>query len=153
MRSVLLLLVLLATPACTWFSSREHVLVASEPPGARILVDGVDTGRTTPSRLAIGGLFGGDHTIALHKKGFRPATRRVCQYTEGYTSKWIDGAVEEMTLPLLWTAGDFALPFGVRAAILPAELYVVLEREDAPKLGFDLLAERSASVGVGASSP
>jgi hypothetical protein len=151
MRTVLLLLLLLLTPACTWFSSKEHVLVSSEPLGARILVDGVDTGLTTPAKVSIGGLFGGDHTIALHKKGFRPSTRRVYQYTEGYTSKWIDGAYDAAMppIPIFWTTGDFLTPFGVRAAILPAELYVVLEREDAPKLGFDLLAERAGKVGVG----
>jgi hypothetical protein len=33
----------------------------------------------------------------------------------------------------------------VRGAALPGELHIVLEREDAPKLGFDLLAERAAA--------
>jgi hypothetical protein len=158
MRSVPLLLVLLLTlptQACVWFSSKEHVLVSSEPLGARIVVDGQDTGMTTPARLHLGGLFGGDHAIVLQKKGYRPATRRVYQYTEGYTSKWVDGAFDAVMppLPLFWTTGDFLTPFGVRAAILPAELYVVLEREGAPKLGFDLIAERAAQVGVGAATP
>ncbi len=149
------LLPLLLTPACTWFSSKENVLVTSVPLGARIVVDGQDTGSTTPARLQLGGLFGGDHTVVLHKKGYRPAARRLCQYTEGYTSKWIDGAFDAAMppLPLFWTAGDFLTPFGVRAAIVPGELYVVLEREDAPKLGFDVIAERAAKVGVGAGHP
>ena len=148
---LLTLLSLLTTPACTWFSSKERVLVSSEPLGARIVVDGYDTGRTTPASLPLGGLFGGDHTIVLHKKGYRPAARRVCQYTEGYTSKWIDGAYDLVMppLPLFWTGGDLLTPFGVRAAIIPAELHVVLERDDAPRLGFDLLAERRADAGVG----
>jgi hypothetical protein len=135
------LLLCLPFGACTWFSSAERVLVHSEPPGARILVDGKDTGRTTPASLPIGGLFGSDHVISLEKKGYRRAHRRTCQYTEGYTSKWIDGAFEAVMppLPLFWTAGDFVTPFGVRSAVIPGELWVVLEREDAPKLGFDLL--------------
>lgn len=140
------LLLLLACPACTWFSSRENVLIGSDPLGARILVDGQDTGRTTPASLPLGGLFGSDHTIELQKRGYRPARRRLYQYTEGYTSKWIDGAYDPvmLPLPLFWTAGDLFTPFGVRAAIVPAELHVVLEKQDAPKLGFDLLAERAA---------
>src|SRR5690606_7693348 len=93
-KRLLLPLILLATPACTYFSSREQVLVSSEPLGARIVVDGHDTGQTTPASLPLGGLFGGDHTIVLHKPGYRPAVRRVCQYTEGYTSKWVDGAYD-----------------------------------------------------------
>ena len=152
-----LCLLLLLCPACTFWSSRENVLVASQPLGARIWVDGEDTGKTTPATVPIGGLFGGDHSIVLQKKGYRPAGRRVYQYTEGYTSRWIDGAydVAMLPLPFFWTPGDFLLPFGVRAAILPAELYVVLEKDDAPKLGFDLLAEQAAQArpGVGAGRP
>jgi len=146
-------LLLLPTGACTWFSSRENVLVASEPPGARILVDGADTGRTTPASLPIGGHFGQDHVVTLEKKGYRRASRLVCQYTEGYTSKWIDGAYELAMppLPFFWTAGDFVLPFGVQSGVVPAELWVVLERQDAPLLGFDL-APRAAPAG-GADRP
>lgn len=137
---------LLLCHACTWFSSQRDVLITSEPLGARISVDGNDTGRTTPARLPLGGNFGKDHTVVLSKKGYRPAARRLYQYTEGYTSKWIDGAYDEVMFPLpfFWTPGDFVFPFGVRGALLPAELYVRLEREDAPKLGFDVLAERAA---------
>ncbi|MBL8754959.1 MAG: PEGA domain-containing protein [Planctomycetes bacterium] len=149
-----LLALLLACPACTWFSSRERVLVASEPLGARIFVDGEDTGRTTPASLQIGGLFGHDHVLELRKPGYRPARRIVVQYTEGYTSKWIDGAYDPVLvpLPLFWTGGDFATPFGIRAAVIPGELCVRLERDDAPLLGFDLLAHKAAQAKAGEST-
>jgi hypothetical protein len=145
MRRASWVLLLLSCHACTWFSSQRHVLITSEPLGAKITVDGTDTGRTTPARLEIGGNFGRDHTVVLTKKGYRPAARRLYQWTEGYTSKWIDGAYDEVMFPLpfFWTAGDFVFPFGIRGALLPAELYVRLEREDAPKLGFELLAEQA----------
>lgn len=135
-------------PACTWWKSGENVLISSEPLGARIVVDGVDTGKTTPARLTIGGNFGSDHLLELQKPGYRNARRRLYQHTEGYTSKWIDGAYEFVMppLPLFWTPGDFLVPFGVRGALLPAELYVQLEAEDAPLLGFDLLAARAAGL-------
>lgn len=147
MRRDLLLLPLLAAGACTTFRSDEQVLITSDPPGAHISIDGRDTGFTTPKQLPIGGTFGRDHDVTLHKKGFRPTTTRVYQYTEGYTSKWIDGAYDLVMppLPIFWTAGDFVFPFGVRSAIVPAELYVKLYREDEPKLGFELLAERAAA--------
>lgn len=150
----LLPLLLCCLPACTWWSSRERVLIASEPPGARIVVDGVDTGRTTPASLALGGNFGRDHVVVLEKSGYRPATRRLFQHTEGYTSKLIDAAYDltSIPLPFFWTAGDFVFPFGVRGALLPAELYVRLQREDEPLLGFDLLAEE-ARQGASAGGP
>jgi hypothetical protein len=123
------------------------VLVTSEPLGARIAVDGIDTGKTTPARIAIGGNFGRDHVVTLQKRGYRQAMRRLYQYTEGYTSKWIDGAYDPTLppLPFFWSAGDFFFPFGIRGALLPGELMVKLEREDEPKLGFELLAERAAA--------
>jgi hypothetical protein len=142
----LLLAPLLLLAGCTWWSSKDRVLVASEPPGASIFVDGENTGRTTPAALDLGGHFGANHVLELRKPGYRTARRKVYQYTEGYTSRWIDGALDEQlpTLPIFWTTGDFLTPFAVRSAILPAEQLVVLEPEDAPLLGFDLLAARAA---------
>lgn len=153
--SRLLLLLLSLCPACTWWSSKERVLVASEPPGAAIWLDGQDTGKTTPATLDIGGHFGANHELELRKKGYRPAVRRSYQHTEGYTVRWIEGALDErvLTLPLFWTTGDVFFPFGVRSAILPAEHCIVLEREDAPRLGFDLIAAKPAAPAQAPAAP
>lgn len=142
------LLLLLATglAGCTTLESREDCLITSTPPGAHIWLAAVDTGLTTPARLEIGNAFGGDETITLTKKGYRPEVRRLYQQTEGYTSKWIDGVDKDAVsfpLPLYWTFGDFVFPFGVRAALVPGELHVRLYREDEPKLGFEVLAEQA----------
>lgn len=137
-------------PACTSWQSHENVLISSEPLGARILVDGQDTGRTTPARLTIGGNFGTDHVIELIKPGYRTVQRRVYQHTNGYTSRWNDGVYDMVMppLPLFWTAGDLVTPLGIRGAILPAELYVQLDKDDAPLLGFDLLAAQAAAAAA-----
>lgn len=139
----LLCLPLALVSACTWWSSQEHVLITSDPLGARILVDGTDTGRTTPARLRIGGNFGRDHMVELTLAGHRPERRTIYQYTEAYTSKWIDGAYDATMppLPLFWTDGDLIFPFGIRGGLVP-DLHVKLYRDDAPKIGFQLLAER-----------
>ena len=140
-------------PACTWWQSGENVLVSSQPLGARIRIDGQDTGKTTPAQLAIGGNFGSDHLLELEKPGYRTARRRVYQHTEGYTSRWNDGVYDVVMppLPLFWSPGDFFFPFGVRGALLPAELHVQLEKTDAPLLGFDLLAARAAAKSAAAA--
>jgi len=131
-------------PSCTAWLEKQNVLISSEPMGARIFVDDRDTGYTTPHSLAIGGNFGTDHVVRLEKRGYRPAKRTLYQHTEGYTSKWIDGAYDVVMVPLpfFWTTGDMLLPFGIRGALLPSELHVRLQRTDEPLLGFDLLAAR-----------
>ncbi|MBX3462451.1 MAG: PEGA domain-containing protein [Planctomycetes bacterium] len=146
---------LLAASACTWFTSKSQVVVTSEPPGARILIDGIDTGHTTPAALQIGGSFGRDHVLELRLAGHRPAVRRFHQYTEGYTSKWIDGAYDPVMppLPFFWTFGDFVFPFAVRGAMVPGEVYVKLYREDEPLLGFELLAARAAGTAGAREAP
>ncbi|MCK5944224.1 MAG: PEGA domain-containing protein [Planctomycetes bacterium] len=146
----LLALTFACLPSCTAWLEKKDVLITSEPLGARILVDGEDTGHTTPHVLPIGGNFGRDHVVRLEKRGYRPAHRRLYQHTEGYTSKWIDGAYEVVMFPLpfFWTTGDFLLPFGIRGALLPRELFVRLQRTEEPLLGFDLLAARREQQGA-----
>jgi hypothetical protein len=146
-RDQVLLLPLLFTGACVWWQSEDQVLFTSDPLGAHVAIDGNDTGRTTPVRMPIAGNFGTNHSVTLTKAGYRPQTLRIYQQTEGYTSKWIDGAYDPTMppLPLFWTAGDLFVPFGVRGAIVPKELHAKLYRVDEPKLGFEVLAERQAA--------
>lgn len=44
------------------------ILVAAEPPGAQILLDGKDTGRVTPSQLKVENP--GSHTVLVRKQGY-----------------------------------------------------------------------------------
>jgi len=50
------------------------VEVTSAPAGARVLVDGVDSGKVTPTELGLGS---GDHVIALELEGYTQAERTV----------------------------------------------------------------------------
>lgn len=144
--TALLALVLASAGGCTWFKSNPMVLITSDPAGARIFIDGTDMGRTTPARFELAGTGGYDHVVKLTRKGYRPETRILYQHTEGYTSKWIDGASgAEMSIPpmpFFWTLGDFAFPFAMRGAIVPGELHVKLYREDDPPLGREALEQQ-----------
>src|SRR5262245_32287386 len=167
---IAVLLLTLGCASCTFFSSSHRVMVASDPPGAHILLDGVDTGVTTPHVLDLArvpelaardpqsvplgfdpaGIFAPDHVIELRRPGYRPERRGLYQYTNCYTSRWIDGAAAPPTppLPLFWTTGDFVFPFGVHSAIVPGDLYVKLYREDEPLLGFDVLRAKARAAAA-----
>lgn len=141
---------LLLFTSCTWFSNQSNVLITSDPPGARVFIDGHDMGVTTPTSLAIGGNFGYDHELSLLKKGYRIEVRQLYQYTEGYTTKWRNGVGELQipALPFFWTFGDTVFPFGLRSAIIPGELYVKLHRNEDPLLGWDALREQERAASV-----
>jgi len=127
------ILLLSLTAGCTYFSGNPHVIVTSTPPGAEILVDGTATGKSTPSRIDLGGILGGDHEITLRKQGFGDEKRTVYHYTNGYGSRWIDGASDVGDLfssPIDWTPGDFVLPFGVKWRYVPHEIHAVLYAPD-----------------------
>ncbi|GAB4155429.1 MAG: hypothetical protein Fur0037_23880 [Planctomycetota bacterium] len=146
------LLLLLAAPSCIWFTQREDVLVTSDPPGARIFVDGTDMQRTTPAKILVGGTFGHDHVLTLRKKGYRDETRVLSQFTEGYTAMWTHGAANETDppMPIFWTAGDLFFPFGIRSSIVPGEVFVRLRGDDEPPVGFEALrAKNESDAGAG----
>ena len=63
-------------------TAEGRLAVASEPPGARVLVDGVERG-TTP--CDIGHLTPGKHKVTLQKEGFIPAERPVEVTRDGKT--------------------------------------------------------------------
>jgi hypothetical protein len=127
MRAVLVVLACQLASACTWFGVDSHVTVTSRPQGAQVLIDGEDSGRTTPVKLDLGGLLGGDHTITLRKRGYGDESRRVLHHTSLYTSRWQDGSeLRSVTFPLWWTLGDFATPFAARTEYVPSALHVVL---------------------------
>ena len=117
--------------ACTWFSGDHTVMVTSTPPGAEVLIDGQPSGKTTPAKVELGGMTGGDHEITIRKQGYEPESRTVFHYTYGYTSRWVDGAGEPEVwkFPIWWTLGDWFLPFGVRWVYVPHEVHVVLYKE------------------------
>ena len=80
-----LLLSLLLT-SCTFVSENYNVMVASEPPGAEILLDGLPTGRTTPAMLSMEDESSSSHVLTLRKTGFEDESRTIYYYKEGYTS-------------------------------------------------------------------
>jgi hypothetical protein len=77
-----------ATPAP---ASLGWIWVRSSPPGARILVDGAETGQLTPARLE---LQAGDHEVRLVRQGFGTAQRNVT-VSQGQTMQFTETLVTE----------------------------------------------------------
>jgi hypothetical protein len=118
---------------CTWLSGDTRVLVTSTPPGAAILIDGTDTGLTTPTMvdLGSGGIIPGSREILVRKNGHDDEVRTVYYYRRAYSGRWIDGAadVSLWPWPFFWPIGDVVMPLGVRWVYVPHEVHVTLYKE------------------------
>ena len=126
----------LLLPSCTFIQGNPRVLVTSTPAGAEILVDGKDTGKTTPYKFELTDYGSHAHTITVRKKGYEPESRRVYFHRETRTSKWTEGVAQDfpLTLPLFWTFGDMFLPFAYRWEFVPGTVHVELWAEGAGPL-------------------
>ncbi|HEX4642010.1 MAG TPA: serine/threonine-protein kinase [Candidatus Acidoferrales bacterium] len=75
-----------ARPQSAGSASVGWIWVRSSPPGARILIDGAETGMRTPARLE---LQAGDHEIRVVRAGFGTAQRNV-QLSSGQTLQFTE---------------------------------------------------------------
>src|SRR4051812_42948203 len=74
-KSTPLVVALQAVPMAT-------LAIASQPAGATILIDEKDTGKTTPSQLAV---TAGEHRVILRKQGFKDASTNTPKLNAGQT--------------------------------------------------------------------
>jgi hypothetical protein len=108
-------------------------LFASDPPGARVLLDGRDSGWVTPCRIALDEEQA--HRVSLELPGYaarsislQPA-RRVHFLTWAYG---VNGWNVRGRFPLFLPTADLLLPFRENEALSPARIFVRLRPAEAP---------------------
>jgi hypothetical protein len=113
------------SPPATHFSS--------EPPGARVLVDGHDSGWVTPCLVALDTRAAHTVTLALEGHASRtlvlePARRLgAVDYGQG-----VNGVKSTIRFPILLPAGDLFFPFRAARALSPGRVFVRLRPPGAP---------------------
>jgi hypothetical protein len=120
----------LAVAGCVQLTTPPGVVLASSPPGARVLVDGRDAGFVTPCRIAIGNWS--DHEVVLSLPGYVPVEIRFETETDAYVVPWRDMRLAEhgeVSFPLFWPLEDFVAPVKVDNALSPARVFVRLAPE------------------------
>ncbi|HKD99804.1 MAG TPA: PEGA domain-containing protein, partial [Planctomycetota bacterium] len=156
-RALLFLLALAttaSTPACVWWRRDPKLFVYSDPPGARVFIDGQDSGFTTPVVLEPASSL----RVSVEKPGYKRAVRPVD--TERYfrIPKWNDGGTADfsLTLPIFFTFHDFIFPFQFSRRKHPRRLYFQLEPmegAEVPHSTKPLLPASSAAASRSASAP
>lgn len=124
--SLLAALALLAS-SCIAPDRPPGLVLASEPPGARILVDGQDSGWVTPMAMK---LDRGDRSrIDLVLEGYRPATVVVEPGGQAwYLILWRESYKDWDTwrFPLWLNYRDFLAPIKLSKSLQPSRIFVPL---------------------------
>jgi hypothetical protein len=99
------------------------ILVATTPPGARILVDGRDSGFVTPCNLDVSE---GNHTVELVLEGYATTSLKLREGSDRAVVPWSEGVVypRSWAFPLFLPARDLFLPWRTDESPRPSRLHV-----------------------------
>lgn len=120
-----------ATAALNAFPESRGVMIASHPQGARVLIDGVDSGFSTPCCLA---LDEKKQRIDLVLDGFQTATRVVDDDNRTYLIYWDEGYIGPKCyhFPLFLNLYDGLVPVRFEETYSPERLFVRMRPSVAP---------------------
>jgi hypothetical protein len=118
----------LASPSCALLDRTTPVSIASDPPGATVLVGRKQSGFVTPCVLALE--LGENQRIDLQYPGYVPATRILTPDHQVYAVLWRDMYVRSQVwnFPLWLNTRDMFVPVKYERTLAPGRLYVKLER-------------------------
>jgi hypothetical protein len=106
---------------------------ASEPPGARILVNGRDSGWVTPCVVALD--TDEDHVVRFQLAGHAPRELRLVPHHRHRIVDWytgVNGVRTTIRSPIFMPLADLALPFQEIRSLAPGRVFVRLRPSDGP---------------------
>jgi hypothetical protein len=106
---------------------------ASDPPGARVHIDGRDSGWVTPCLVALD--EGEPHVVTLALDGYAPREVVLRPLTRNGVVAWyqaVNGVKSTIRFPLLHPTEDLLLPFRASHALSPGHVFVRLRPTEAP---------------------
>ncbi len=128
LRRLLPLACSLLTGGCALFDHSTKVVLASDPPGARVLIDDRDSGFVTPCVLE---LDPQDRTrMSLELPGYDKAQRMLVPEYDVYALLWRDMYLNPNTwyAPIWLNMRDFFVPIKTDRRLSPSRIFVRLDR-------------------------
>lgn len=123
-------LLLAAFGSCARNISPPGVFFSSDPPGARILVDGRDSGYVTPRMVA----FDPDDSyhVTFDLPGFYGEEIVLLPHKTGYWIAWEEGIVNMYGLrfPLYLSMGELFIPRRVNTIQAPSRVFVRMQAQE-----------------------
>ncbi|MFT4537846.1 MAG: hypothetical protein ACI835_000278 [Planctomycetota bacterium] len=108
-------------------------MLASDPPGAQIFLDGKDTGFLTPRKLKLP--FNEDKRLDFVLPGYQTATRMIGEGSIVYALLWRDMNVGQLVwrFPLWLGIEDLLIPIKATRIHKPGRVFVRLRRAAGPR--------------------
>ncbi len=116
--------------SCAYFRRERGVTFATDPPGARVVLDGKDTGFVTPCHLYVPKKED-KMQVELIRPGYETARRVLREQRNRHVVLWKEMQVHYNTwrFPLWLNFEDFFIPIKVDDEPHPARIFVRLRRE------------------------
>jgi len=123
---LVLCLALLST-ACVASTASPGVFFATDPPGARVFVNGADSGFATPCAISLDKTR--EHEVAFVLDGYDVARRELYPSTRWTATPWSSGDIDLgiWRFPLFLTFEGLFFPFGEDDDLIPSRVFVPLE--------------------------
>lgn len=114
--------------SCATFDNRAKVVISSDPPGARVAIDDVDTGFVTPCILELDP--DDSAVLSFDLPGHQPAMRLLVPDTAKEAMLWRQMFLNSSTwhFPLWLNFRDSVVPVRVDKRLSPSRIFVRLER-------------------------
>jgi len=131
--------------SCVVISPRATAF-ASEPPGARVSVDGRDSGWVTPCLIALD--EGESHVATITMEGYAPTEVQLEPLHRHGIVHWrqgINGVNSMVRFPLLLPYYDLLLPLRESKSLAPGRVFVRLRPAEAETQGTETQADTGAS--------
>ena len=114
--------------ACMVFDKNNAVVLSSDPPGARVLVNSKDSGFVTPCALGLD--TGRLERIDLVYPGYETAVRILTSDHQLWVILWRDMYIDSSVwhFPLWLNLDDFFMPVKYDEVLSPTRVFVRLER-------------------------
>jgi hypothetical protein len=126
---------LVGASACVRYRRQDAVYLSTDPPGAAILVDGADSGYTTPAWLP---LSGGERRVVLRRAGYLDENlvlRRGEDVELVGLRVWISSSSTFSPFPVTVSLRDAIAPIKIDAHPFPRRLHLQLLAETPPPKG------------------
>lgn len=123
--------------SCVAINRTPGVMISSRPAGARVVVDGQDSGFVTPCNIDI---ERSPHAIDLLLDGYQPARIAVDKGGETWLIHWNEAYMDYhvWNFPLWLNLYDFWTPVQIDRSFEPARIFVALrlvEKNERPRRG------------------